>query len=96
MPRPRRSAPPQPSACGALAAFAPLHQRPQQRFGQLKEAEGLILQQLQNQRSAVSGISLDEEAANLLRSQRAFEAAARVVSVVNELTDTAIPLGSAP
>ena len=53
-----------------------------------------ILQQLQNQRQAVSGVSLDEEAANLIKYQRAFEAAARVVSVVDELTNSLISIGS--
>jgi flagellar hook-associated protein 1 FlgK len=58
-----------------------------------QDAEGLILQQLENQRGAVSAVSLDEEAANLIRFQRAYEAAARVVSVIDELTMTAINLG---
>jgi flagellar hook-associated protein 1 FlgK len=57
------------------------------------EAAGLILHQLENQRSAVSGVSLDEEAANLVRFQRAYEAAARVVATINDLTDIAINLG---
>ena len=54
------------------------------------EAENLVLRQLQNQRSAISGVSLDEEASALIRYQRAFEAAARVISVVDELTVTTI------
>jgi len=57
------------------------------------EAGDLVLQQLQNQRGAISGVSLDEEAANLIRYQRAFEAAARVVATVNDLLDTAVNLG---
>ena len=57
------------------------------------EAESLVLRQLRNQRSNISGVSLDEEAANLIRFQRAFEASARVVSVVDELTELAINLG---
>jgi len=57
------------------------------------EAEELILRQLANQRSAISGVSLDEEAVNLLRYQRAFEAAARVVTAVNELSEVAINFG---
>ena len=60
-----------------------------------QEAESLVLRQLENQRLAISGVSLDEEAVNLLRFQRAFEAAARVVAVVDELTQTAINLGRA-
>ena len=57
------------------------------------EAESLVLRQLRNQRSNISGVSLDEEAANLIRFQRAFEASARVISVVDELTELTINLG---
>jgi flagellar hook-associated protein 1 FlgK len=65
-------------------------------LGQAKaeeEASELVLRQLANQRAAVSGVSLDEEATNLIRYQRAFEAAARVVSVIDDLTETVINLG---
>jgi flagellar hook-associated protein 1 FlgK len=48
-------------------------------------AVGLVQQQLQDQVGAVSGVSLDEEAVNLIRYQGAYEAAANVVSVVNTL-----------
>jgi flagellar hook-associated protein 1 FlgK len=51
-----------------------------------QEAVSLVLTQLQNQRSDISGVSLDEEAANLILYQRAFEAAAEVVSTINTLT----------
>ncbi len=57
------------------------------------DASSLVLTQLQNQRAAVSGVSLDEEATNLIRYQRAYEASARVISTVNELTNVAINLG---
>jgi flagellar hook-associated protein 1 FlgK len=57
------------------------------------EASDLILRQLENQRGSLSGVSLDEEAANLVRYQRAFEAAARVVTTVSEMLDTAVNLG---
>jgi flagellar hook-associated protein 1 FlgK len=55
-----------------------------------QEAIGLVLQQLTNQRSAVSGVSLDEEATNLVLYQRAYEASARVISVVDQLVSTTI------
>jgi flagellar hook-associated protein 1 FlgK len=58
-----------------------------------QQTQTLVLQQLGNMRGAVSGVSLDEEAANLMRFQRAFEAAARVATVVDTLTLTAINLG---
>ncbi len=58
-----------------------------------QDASSLILQQLASQRSSVSGVSLDEEAANLIRYQSAFQAAARVVTTINEMFDAAINLG---
>jgi flagellar hook-associated protein 1 FlgK len=52
-----------------------------------QEAVGLVLTQLQNQRSDISGVSLDEEAANLILYQRAYEAAAEVVAAINDVTN---------
>jgi flagellar hook-associated protein 1 len=51
-----------------------------------QESVGLALTQLQNQQSDTSGVSLDEEAANLILYQRAYEASAEVVSAINNLT----------
>jgi len=45
---------------------------------------------LQSQQASVSGVSLDEEATNLMKYQQAYEAAARVVSVVDDLTNFVI------
>ena len=53
----------------------------------------LILRQLQDQHGSISGVSLDEEAANLIKYQTAYQAAARVVSTVNTLLDVAVNLG---
>jgi len=44
------------------------------------------LQQLNNQRASVSGVSIDEETTNLLRYQNAYQAAARVISTIDTLT----------
>jgi len=49
-----------------------------------------ILETLQTQRESLSGVSLDEEAVNLMREQRAFQGAARLISTVNELMDVVI------
>jgi flagellar hook-associated protein 1 FlgK len=57
------------------------------------DASQLILRQLQDQRGSVSGVSLDEEASNMIAYQRAYEAAARMVSTVNDILDTTINLG---
>ena len=43
---------------------------------------------LQAQRDATSGVSLDEEAVNLMQQQRAFQASAKLISTVNELMQT--------
>jgi flagellar hook-associated protein 1 FlgK len=56
-------------------------------------ASSLILQQLEDQRASVSGVSLDEEAANIVRYQTAYQAAARVVTTVNDMLDAAVNLG---
>jgi flagellar hook-associated protein 1 len=58
-----------------------------------QQANNLMTQQLQNERDALSGVSLDEESANLVSYQRAFEAAARMVSVVDNLTVVSLNLG---
>ncbi|HUK40886.1 MAG TPA: flagellar basal body rod C-terminal domain-containing protein [Candidatus Acidoferrales bacterium] len=52
--------------------------------------ENLLIQQIQDQISSVSGVSLDEEGANLIVYQNAYTAASRVASVVNGLIETAI------
>jgi flagellar hook-associated protein 1 FlgK len=57
-------------------------------------ASEMISAQLQDQRGAISGVSLDEEAADLVRFQRAYEAAARVLSVISDLTEAAVTMGS--
>jgi flagellar hook-associated protein 1 FlgK len=54
--------------------------------------ENLLVQQLQDQIGAVSGVSLDEEGANLILYQNAYEAAARVAGVVETLFQTAIAM----
>jgi flagellar hook-associated protein 1 FlgK len=55
-------------------------------------AQQLVLSQLESQRNAVSGVSIDEEAVNLLRFQRGFEAAARFLRVADEVTQTILSL----
>jgi flagellar hook-associated protein 1 FlgK len=47
---------------------------------------------LQAQREALSGVSLDEEAVNLMKQQRAFQGAARLITAVNEMMDTVLNL----
>jgi len=58
------------------------------------DASTQILQQLTDQRASVSGVSLDEEATNLVRYQTAYQAAARVVSTINAMLADAVNLGT--
>ena len=58
------------------------------------DAASQILQQLQDQQNSVSGVSLDEEAANMVQYQTAYQAAARVVSTIQALLLDAVNLGA--
>ncbi|MGO9648754.1 MAG: flagellar hook-associated protein FlgK [Terriglobales bacterium] len=49
-----------------------------------------ILSQLQDQSNSISGVSLDEEASNMVQYQRAYDAAANVVTTINDMLYTAI------
>lgn len=49
------------------------------------DAAGVVVETLAAQRDAVSGVSLDEEAISLMRYQRAFQAASRVISATDEM-----------
>lgn len=51
------------------------------------------MNQIQSLRESVSGVSLDEELANLLSFQRSFEASARMITVVDELFQTVLAMG---
>ncbi|WP_319381914.1 flagellar hook-associated protein FlgK [Thiomicrorhabdus sp.] len=51
-------------------------------------AQESVLAQLTEQRDSISGVSLDEEAANLLRFQQAYEAAAQIISTSQSLFQT--------
>ena len=52
------------------------------------EASRVVKETLFAQRESLSGVSLDEEAINLMRQQRAFQGAARLVAAVDEMMRT--------
>lgn len=58
--------------------------------------ENLVVQQLQDQINSVSGVSLDEEGANLVLFQNAFAASERVASVIAGLIQTTINMVPTP
>lgn len=49
-----------------------------------------LVEQLQMRREAVSGVSLDEEMTEMIRFQHAYNAAARLVTTMDEVLDTLI------
>jgi flagellar hook-associated protein 1 len=55
-----------------------------------QSASALILQQLNDQRASISGVSLDEEAANLVRYQDAYTASAQVIAAINNMMNATI------
>ena len=50
----------------------------------------VMLTQLRNQRDAVTGVSIDEELTHLISAQSAFGAAARLVTVWDDMLDTIV------
>jgi flagellar hook-associated protein 1 len=55
-----------------------------------QNASNLVLQQLNDQRASVSGVSLDEEAANMMQYQQAYAASAQVISTINTMMSDVI------
>ncbi|MBO1928457.1 flagellar hook-associated protein FlgK [Thiomicrorhabdus sp. 6S2-11] len=53
-------------------------------------AQENVFQQIVDRRESLSGVSLDEEAANLLRYQQAYEASAQIISTAQSLFQTLI------
>lgn len=58
--------------------------------GNAAQTQAFLRDHLITLRDAVSGVSLDEEMTNLIKFQRAFEAAAQLISVVDSMLNTLI------
>jgi flagellar hook-associated protein 1 FlgK len=59
-----------------------------------QSASALVLQQLNDQRSSVSGVSLDEEAANMVQYQDAYAASAQVITTINDMMYTVVNMST--
>lgn len=57
-----------------------------------QEQEEISQQQLQSLSESVSGVSLDEEATNIIQFQRAYQAASKIISVTDEMLQTVLGL----
>lgn len=62
------------------------------RAGLEQRSRGEIVQQIERLRDSVSGISIDEEAALMMRFQRAYQANAQFFTVVDETIQTLLSL----
>lgn len=56
------------------------------------EAQQAVLDQAQANRDALSGVNLDEEAANMIRFQQAYQASAKLLEVGKTLFDTILQI----
>lgn len=57
---------------------------------QLADNQQALTKQVDNAREQLAGVSLDEETVNMVSAQRAYEAAARVMSTIDQVLDTLI------
>ncbi len=58
--------------------------------------EQQVLTQLRNRRDSISAVNLDEEAVNIIRFQKAYEASARFARTIDELTEELVRLLGGP
>lgn len=71
---------------GVVSEFGQAVSGAQSRYDDQSTIETLV----RRQRDSVSGVSLDEEMADLLKFQRAFQASSRVFTVIDSLLDTIV------
>ena len=55
-------------------------------------AADVVVQTLEAERQSISGVSIDEEAINMIIFQRAFQGAARYIGLIDELLNEVIAL----
>jgi len=61
-----------------------------QEASRMVENQQLLVDQLENRRQSLAGVSIDEEMTNLIRYQHGYNAAARLVTVIDEMLDKII------
>jgi flagellar hook-associated protein 1 FlgK len=89
-----------PVMVGSLSTFDDYFADSVGRIGLLGEqsekalyTEKLIMKQLNDLRKSISGVSIDEELANMIRYQHGYNAAARFVTTVNSMMDILMRMG---
>jgi flagellar hook-associated protein 1 FlgK len=59
----------------------------------MSEAEAAMLEGAYNAQQAYSGVNLDEEAANLIRYQQAYQAASKMMQIASQLFELLLTIG---
>ncbi len=57
---------------------------------EMADNQALVVDHLTTRRESISGVSLDEEATDMIKFQHAYQAAARVITAVDEMLDQLI------
>jgi len=64
-----------------------------QEMLKLEENTRVVSTQLENERLAVSGVSIDEELTQMIQFQQGFNASARVINTATQILDQLVNLG---
>jgi flagellar hook-associated protein 1 FlgK len=56
------------------------------------QSYSLVLSQLSNQKSSLSGVSVDEEMTNIITYQRAYDASAKLITIADQMLQTLIEM----
>lgn len=78
---------------GAYAQFVSLVGNKAHELEVTNASETKLLEQATAAQQSESGVNLDEEAANLLRYQQAYQAAGKLMQIASQLFDTLLALG---
>jgi flagellar hook-associated protein 1 FlgK len=57
-----------------------------------QKADSVVLSNLKSQRDSISGVNLDEEAANLLKYQQLYTASTKVLQAGNQMFTTLLSI----
>ena len=59
-------------------------------YSDMSDAKSSIVESIEDDRESISGVSIDEETVNTIAYEKAYQAAARVMTVLDEMLDTLI------
>lgn len=61
-----------------------------QQATRMKESQAVLVTHMYNQRESVVGVNMDEEITNLVKFQKSYTAAARIVTMLDSMLDTIV------